>query len=125
MKLITFLSLILLFSIPSFSQEEIEVDEVAEYIGGNKELFKRIQSEINTNKLPKGTSGKVMVKFIVDESGKVSNAEIVKGLRECRECEIEALRVIRSLDNFKPAMNNGSPVKSNYHIPIMFHISEE
>ena len=63
-------------------------------------------------------SGKVIVRFEIGIDGKVENVEIIKRLHP--ECDKEVLRVIRSMPNWKPAKNNGKPVKSTLTMPVSF-----
>jgi len=67
--------------------------------------------------------GTVMVQFIVDKEGNVSDVEAVggpeqDGLRE------EAVRVIKKSGKWTPALQNGRYVKSYKRQPITFKISE-
>lgn len=70
-----------------------------------------------------GIQGVVMVKFIVDEKGNVSDVEAISGpegggLRE------EAIRTIKKSGTWTPAVQNGRHVKSYKRQPIVFKISE-
>lgn len=62
--------------------------------------------------------GKVLVKFVVEKDGHVSNEEMVKGLTA--EQDKEVLRVIHNLRKFHPGMHNGKPVRVQLSIPIDF-----
>jgi protein TonB len=70
-----------------------------------------------------GVQGTVMVRFIVDKDGNVSDVEALSGpdqdgLRE------EAVRVIRKSGKWIPAVQNGRNVKSYKQQPVVFKISE-
>lgn len=98
------------------------VEEPAKFPGGERALYKYIQ---NTVKYPviaqeNGVQGKVYVKFVVNESGKVSNAEILRGVDP--SLDKEALRVINSLPDFKPGKQRGNPVKVFYNAVINFQL---
>jgi len=62
--------------------------------------------------------GKVLVRFIVEKDGRVSNEEMVQGLTA--EQDKEVLRVIHNLRKFHPGMHNGKPVRVQLSIPIDF-----
>ncbi|WP_431213747.1 energy transducer TonB [Puia sp. P3] len=69
-------------------------------------------------------SGQVMVQFIVDEEGNVSNVQAVSGpvgggLRE------EAVRVIKKSGKWTAAIQNGRKVKSYKRQPITFAVASE
>ena len=65
-----------------------------------------------------GIEGPVIVKFIVNEDGSVSDATIVRGIGG--GCDEEALRMVRSMPHWKPGNQNGTPVKIYFTLPIRF-----
>ena len=61
--------------------------------------------------------GKVLVKFIVDERGKVINPEIIDTFDiELNDAIIDRVMAIK----FNPAKQNGRPVRVQYSLPILF-----
>ncbi len=67
----------------------------------------------------KNIQGKVFVRFIVDENGKVTNVEIVQGANPLLDAE--ALRVISTMPAWSPGKDeNNKPIKVNLVIPINF-----
>lgn len=98
------------------------VEDPAEFPGGEKALYKYIQNSVKYPVIAQenGVQGKVYVKFVVNESGKVSNAEILRGVDP--SLDNEALRVIRSLPDFKPGKQRGVPVKVFYNAVINFQL---
>jgi periplasmic protein TonB len=106
----------------TFTKVEIESD----YPGGlaawqrylNKNL--RYPDEAVNNEI----QGTVVVQFIVDKEGNVSDVTAVGGpenggLRE------EAIRVIKKSGKWTPAVQNGRPVKSYKKQPIIFRTAEQ
>ncbi|MGV3631483.1 MAG: energy transducer TonB [Bacteroidota bacterium] len=67
-----------------------------------------------------GAQGKCYLKFVVNTDGSVSNVSVQRGVPDCEECDAEAMRVIRSMSNWKPAEHNGRAVRSWMTIPINF-----
>ena len=63
--------------------------------------------------------GAVVVQFIVDKAGMVSNVEAISGPAELRE---EAVRVIKKSGKWTPAVQNGRQVKSYKKQPIVFRL---
>ena len=98
------------------------VEDPAEFPGGERALYKYIQNSVKYPVIAQenGVQGKVYVKFVVNESGKVSNAEILRGVDP--SLDNEALRVIRSLPDFKPGKQRGNPVKVFYNAVINFQL---
>ena len=61
--------------------------------------------------------GKVLVKFVVDERGKVINPEIIDTFDiELNDAIIDRVMAIK----FNPAKQNGRPVRVQYNLPILF-----
>lgn len=66
--------------------------------------------------------GRVVLELIIDESGFLSKARLVKGIGE--GLDAEALRIMDELRliKFNPAMKDGKPVKCKFHLPLQFHL---
>lgn len=62
--------------------------------------------------------GRVIIKFVVNEDGAISGAEVVRGIGG--GCDEEALRVVNKMPHWKPGKNNGRPVKVYFTLPISF-----
>jgi TonB family protein len=95
--------------------EQVEVQP--EFKGGMDGLIKYMTDNI---KYPKetGLTGNVYVSFIVDEKGKITNAEVVKGAGEA--LDKEALRVVKAMPNWNPGKDKGKNVKVKMTLPISF-----
>ena len=65
--------------------------------------------------------GKVVLRFVVDTDGKVSDVTILSGVNP--SINAEAFRVVVSLPKFeKPGYVKGQPVKTYYMVPITFDL---
>jgi TonB family protein len=73
-----------------------------------------------TDAIENEIQGKVYLSFVVDKSGKVRDVIILRGIRGGGSLEKEALRVIKSLPNFSPGLQNGKAVNVKMTIPINF-----
>ena len=62
--------------------------------------------------------GRVVVKLVIEKDGSVSNPVLVRRLS--RPYDREALRVVRSMPKWNPAMNGGKPVRCYFTIPVTF-----
>jgi protein TonB len=104
----------------TFTKVEIE----SEYPGGaaawQRYLIKtlRYPQEAQDNEV----QGTVVVQFIVDKAGMVSDVEAVSGPKELRD---EAVRVIKKSGQWTPAVQNGRQVKSYKKQPIQFRLETE
>ena len=85
------------------------VDKKAEFSGDQEEwLAKNIQLSKATD--GKGLSGRVGICLVVNEDGSVSGVRLKQGVN--KTLNEEALRLFRSMPNWKPAIIDGKPVKS-------------
>ncbi len=100
------------------------VQEMPEFPGGIAEMMKFIQKNIvyPPSAREAGISGKCFLRFVVNEDGKISNVEILKGVPGCPECDKEAIRVVKSMPSWKPGKQNGKEVKVYFQLPINFVI---
>lgn len=101
------------------------VEKMPQFPGGDAALIKFI---INNIKYPKTSfinrvQGSVMIRFVVSETGKVRDAEVVRSLDA--DCDKEALRVVSALPNFIPGEQNSKKVAVWYTLPITFKINDE
>ena len=67
-----------------------------------------------------GIQGKVLVDFVIDEKGKVQDVKVVKGVDELLDAE--AVRVVSSSPNWKPAQVRGKKVKCQMTIYVEFKL---
>ncbi len=92
------------------------VEHMPEFPGGTGELMKYLSMNVRYPEAAHkaGTQGRVMVSFIVETDGTISNAHVQKE---------EALRVIESMPKWKPGMQSGKAVRVKYTIPISFRLN--
>lgn len=65
-----------------------------------------------------GITGRVIVRFIVDKDGSVTDVTIARGVDP--SLDKEALRVIKSMPKWKPGKQRNKPVRVRFTIPIVF-----
>lgn len=66
--------------------------------------------------------GRVIVRFLVDKTGKVTRPVVVKSASPLFDAE--ALRVVRNMDDWTPGTrSDGKPISVWYHIPITFRMN--
>ncbi len=132
MKKLLFLCIALL-TIPalSYGQEpikdgtgrnyEVEYQSPAGYPGGDEALYTKMFHEMQYPAEAKENriTGDLMVSFFVEVDSTVSEVTALNdlgyGTRE------EAIRLIKSL-KFKPAIQNGKPVRQQMMLPVLFRI---
>ena len=106
------------------TEDEIfETAQVApEFPGGMSALFDYLRKNIKypPKALKKGTEGTVVIRFMIDKDGSLSNMGIQKSLS--KECDKEALRVVKKMPKWTPGYNGGKPVKCWFTLPIQFKL---
>lgn len=70
-------------------------------------------------------TGKVSIGFAVEEDGSVSDITILEGGQLGGGLPEEALRVIKTMPTWKPAIKNGKPTRAFVSVPINFVLQEE
>ena len=66
-------------------------------------------------------SGRVVVRFIVTETGSIDSVTVLRGIGS--GCDEEAVRVIRNMPPWIPAKQQGKPVKVYFTQPINFALN--
>jgi len=96
------------------------VEDMPEFPGGDAKMFEYISKNLEYPPLAKENSiqGRVVVQFVVDENGKITNAKILKGIGW--GCDEEALKVIHSMPRWKPGKQRNKAVPLRYNLPIRF-----
>jgi len=70
-----------------------------------------------------GAEGVVVVRFIVNKDGDISDIEVIKGIDS--EIDKEAIRVVDSMPSWIPGKVNGEAVRVQYNIPIRFKLKND
>ncbi|UXX77683.1 M56 family metallopeptidase [Reichenbachiella carrageenanivorans] len=68
-----------------------------------------------------GVEGRVFVQFVVDESGKLTDPTVLKGIGA--GCDEEVIRIIKEATNWAPGKIEGNSVKVKMILPITFKLS--
>lgn len=98
------------------------VQQMPEYPGGIVEFMKWLQRTLRypPTAQQQGIQGSVMVSFIVNVDGTITEQKVVRGVNE--ELDAEALRVISNMPKWKPGLDNGKPCRTLFAIPIVFKL---
>ncbi|WP_291528036.1 TonB family protein [Bacteroides sp. UBA939] len=70
-----------------------------------------------------GTQGRVMVQFVVDKEGNVTNPTVSRSVD--KDMDAEAIRVVKSMPKWKPGMQKGQAVAVKYTMPVVFRLDDE
>ena len=101
---------------------ETAVDEKASPENGLKKFYTHLARSIKypsaayRNKI----QGRVYIEFVVDLDGSIDFVNIIRGFD--KDCDAEAVRVVRNSENWIPAKITGRPVKQKVIIPVSFRV---
>ena len=100
------------------------VDEMPSFPGGPAELMKWLSSHIQYPAIARESciQGTVIVAFIVEPDGSVSNAKLVRSVDPY--IDQETLRVVRQMPKWNPGKRAGIPVRVRCCLPIKFKLGE-
>lgn len=110
-------------------EDEVLVNEIvivndrkAEFPGGNESLKSYIQNNLKYPKkaVSQDIQGSVLVRFVVNEKGKVKLPEIIGKVHPL--LDNEALRIIKNMPDWNPAFINGAYAEFKVVIPVNFII---
>ena len=92
--------------------------------GGNAELMKYLGNNL---KYPpaaaeEGISGRVVVQFVVNKTGAISDVKIIQKLHP--SCDREAERLVKNMPNWIPGRQSGNAVNVYFTLPIRFVLKE-
>ena len=82
-------------------------------------LSKNIKYPVEAQK--KGLQGRVVVSFVVEKDGSLSDVQVAKSVDP--QLDEEALRVVKSMPNWTPGMHNGKTVRVKYYVPISYRLN--
>ena len=96
------------------------VEQMPQFPGGEAALMKYLQSHIMYPPMAakNEVGGRVVVRFIVDETGKVSDATVIHSVDEYLDKEV--VRACKALPKFTPGRHNGQAVSVWYTLPVTF-----
>ena len=108
------------------NQEEEKIYDVPEvaasFPGGPEKMNLYISKMIQKPALEQErTNQKCYIKMIVEKDGMLSNVQVLRGANNCPECDKEALRVVKLMPKWHPAINNGRAVRSYFVFPVTFN----
>ncbi len=70
-----------------------------------------------------GEEGRVFVSYVVEKDGRISNVSVLRGFD--KDCDAEAVRVIKNMPNWEPGQQRGKAVRVQYNMPIVFSLGKE
>lgn len=98
------------------------VETMPTFPGGDQALFKFLSDNIRYPVIAQenGIQGRVICQFVVNRDGSIVDVEVVRSIDA--SLDREAIRVIKSMPNWKPGMQRGKAVRVKYTLPVNFRL---
>lgn len=117
-------------SVAAFSEQSPQkvYDEAQvqpEYPGGMIKMLNELAMKLRypVEAMKANIQGRVVVKFVVTEKGKIASPEVIRSVSP--ELDAEAIRAIQTLSDFKPGTIDGKPVSVYYTLPVTFKLAPD
>jgi TonB family protein len=98
------------------------VEKMPEFEGGMNGMMSFLQKNIKypEEAIKNGTQGRVVVQFVVNKDGSITDANVVKSVSP--ELDAEALRVVKSMPKWTPGEQRGEKVRVQFTLPVQFKL---
>jgi TonB family protein len=97
-------------------------ERMATFTGGNDELLRFIKQSIRypAEAIDSKHEDRVIVKFCIRDDGEITDIKILRGKYE--ELNNEAIRIVKSMPRWQPAMHRGKTICTNFILPFNFNL---
>ena len=101
-----------------------QVEQMPEFPGGMPAMIEFLQTNLKYPEDAKkqNVGGRVMVMFVVETDGSLSNVRVAK--KVFPSLDAEAVRAVKSMPKWKPGKEKGKPVRVNFTLPVVFSIKK-
>lgn len=98
----------------------VVVDQMPQFPGGEKEMMRFIKFNLHypSSAQANGVQGTVILNFVVNREGKITNIKVVKGIGF--GCDEESIRVMEKMPAWSPGKQRGQTVLVSFTMPIRF-----
>ena len=105
--------------------EGFKLDEQAQFPGGVPERMKFLGGNIKYPEIAviNELEGPCYLQFVVSNTGDISSVKVIRGVKECPECDKEAMRVVKAMPRWKPGKINGKAVNSIFNLKVNFELN--
>ena len=106
--------------------EEDKVFDIVEqrplFPGGQSALMQFLHDNIKYPVVAQenGVQGRVTVQFVVEKDGSITDVHVLRGVDP--SLDKEAVRVVKSMPRWTPGKQNGTTVRVNYRLPVLFRL---
>ena len=96
------------------------IDAIPSFPGGEEAMLQFITDNLTYPEDAKeaGISGRVVLEFIIEEDGSISEIKIIQGVHT--SLDEEAIRIVKMMPKWEPGKKGSEPVRVSYKLPIDF-----
>lgn len=109
---------------PEVEEEKVfdVVEQMPEFKGGPLKLFNWLSANVKYPTIAEenGVQGIVIVSFVVERDGSITDVRVVKSVDP--SLDKEAARVIKSMPRWIPGKQKGETVRVKYTVPVIFRL---
>ena len=111
-----------IFSLIAADSAFVVVSNMPEFPGG---MGQALTEYLNTREYPADAlkdsiEGSVIVEFIIEKDGSITNANVIKGV--CPSIDAEAVRIISDMPKWKPGSDMRRPRRVRYRLAVDFYL---
>lgn len=111
-----------IFSLNAADSVFVVVSDMPEFPGG---MGQALTDYLNTKEYPADAlkdsiEGSVIVEFIIEKDGSITNANVIKGV--CPSIDAEAVRIISDMPKWKPGSDMRRPRRVRYRLAVDFYL---
>ena len=113
-------------SAPENSDEQIyeKPDKIAQFPGGMDAYVTWMSANFHypEKAIRNNVEGRVILSFVVNKQGRISDIKVLKSLS--RECDEEAIRMVKAMPRWFAAEHQGRKVNCRYTMPVVFKLNK-
>ena len=97
----------------------------AEFVNGKEGLARFVKNRLEYPKKAKRkkTTGTVVASFMIEKDGTISEIKILQSLPY--GCDEAVINLIKRMPKWRPAKENGNPIRFLYELPVEFELEEK
>lgn len=133
MKKLIFMSMMMFFSLATVNAQKTVVsqknqkvfevvEQMPEYPGGAMAMMEFLQDNMKypADAEKQKVQGKVMVSFIVETDGSITDVKVMKNVFP--SLDAEAIRVVKAMPRWTPGKQKGKVVRVHFSLPITYRL---
>jgi TonB family protein len=128
-KILILFTILIMFKLSVINAQEKDTivfisEQLPEYPGGEEAMMTYLRDQIKYPDAAReaGIAGMVIIRFVVEKDGSLSNFQVLKSVHE--SIDNEALRVVKAMPDWEPGKQRGKAVRVYINLPIRFILPE-